>query len=47
LRKNKGKRGVKNQSVGVFFQHQSPILRKSGKGIGKNQSVGVTLSVMS
>ena len=27
----------------MFFQHQSPILRKNGKGIGEDQSVGVVL----
>jgi len=25
----------------MFFQHQSPILRKSGKGKGEDQSIGV------
>ena len=35
---------MENQSVGrVFFQHQFPILRKGGKGIGKNHAVGVAL----
>jgi len=29
----------------MFFQHQSPILRKSGKGKGEDQSVGVALSL--
>ena len=36
---------MENQSAGVvFFQQQSPILRKNGKGKRKDQSVGVALN---
>jgi len=42
LRKNKEKKEMKNQYVGMgFFHHQFSILRKGGKGKGENQTVGV------
>ena len=38
---------MENQSARVdFFQHQSLILRKSGKGKGEYQFVGVVLTIL-
>ena len=38
---------MENQSARVdFFQHQSLILRKSGKGKREYQSVGVVLTIL-